>query len=270
LSRKTFGSVGSLCLLVGACAAPAESSLDVGPARPPAPITLFAEWQPVVSSTYDFMNRHVEVAEIMSAGARTPEATYAPEVFLPLLPSERKAVGDVWTIDVSDVLPFLRQLHPSATPKLRHVGSAVEGGRATLLSRTREELEVLLRVHCEFELVAREMYLLPAQFEGRLLWDRVVREPKAFHLALPPRDTNFDVSYGRSVDIGFIPRMQVASANARPARDDANGARARLREAFYGPQVEWRPLGDALARAQESGKRLHVMQLFGTLDDESC
>ena len=73
---------------------------------------------------------------------------------------------------------------------MRYDNVAVEGGRGTLLSVTDEELEILVRVHVEFELIAGEMHLLPAQFEGRLQWDRGADRPSSFHLRLPPRDTN--------------------------------------------------------------------------------
>lgn len=258
------------CLVLCACAAQTQSSLDPAPVRAPEPLELTAAWEPFTSSTYDFMNRHAEVREIMSAGPTTPVASYAPEAFLPLVPGRRKPVGTVWEIDVADVIPFLAQLHPGATPRLRHKGPAVEGGRAVLLSKSAEEFEILLRVHCEFELISGEMHLLPAQFEGHLVWDRLIGEPKSFHLALPPRDTNFDIYYKRSIDIGFIPRMELASTGAEPAGEHADAARAQFRESFYGPQVRWRSLAEALARARISGKPLHVMQLFGTLDDESC
>jgi hypothetical protein len=148
---------------------------------------------------------------------------------------------------------------------------AVEGGRATVVRSDESELVILLRVHVEFELIPGELFLLPSQFEGRLVWDRVEDKLRSLHLALPPRDTNYDLNYQNSVDIGYLPLMQVATAGAAAAGPEADHARQQLRLAFYpSARIQWRTLADALARAKENGRRLHVMQLFGTFDDESC
>jgi len=102
-------------------------------------------------------------------------------------------VDAVWELGVELVLPFLAQIHPGVTQRLRHAhipedlaeillaqgddpdfwpAPAVEGGRATLRWRTEDDLALLLRVHVEFELIPDQLHFLPAQFEGHLVWDR--------------------------------------------------------------------------------------------------
>jgi hypothetical protein len=231
-----------------------------------------AEWGPVQTSTYHLGALFPAVEEAMTAGPTAPEALHSWSSLETLLPIGAVGPEDVWELDPAKLTPFLAQLHPGVRTRLRHRNPAVEGGRATLLRATPEELEILLRVHVEFELLPDELHFLPAQFEGRLVWDCVNLRPKSFHLALPPRDTNYDLNYRNSIDIGYLPLMQVSSEGAtRASGPEAEAARARLRASFYpSDRIEWHSLEEALARAKKSGRRLHVMQLFGTLDDESC
>ncbi len=266
-----------------------------GQDSPAETIECKAAWGPVESSVYPTVRENAAVKREIESGPRIPVASHELDVFRALLPTDEAVLLDdevVWEIDVERLLPFLRQLHPGVTTRMRHARPpadlaeilrrqgddpdlwpprSIEGGRATWLHRSDDELAILVRVHVEFELVPGELYLLPAQFEGRLVWDRRADRPKSFHLALPPRNTNFDLNYLNSVDIGYLPLMEVATDGATPAGEDAEPARARLRSSFYRfSSIDWRPLDEALARARENGRRLHVVQLFGTLDDESC
>jgi hypothetical protein len=119
----------------------------------------------------------------------------------------------------------LRHAHPSAElirkmgeelADKRYLSAAVEGGGATLLSIDDRRMAVWLRAHVEFELLEKKMWLLPAQYEGHLIWGRVRYVLISFHLRLPPRDINWDINYGRSADIGYLPMMEVAIAGAMP------------------------------------------------------
>jgi hypothetical protein len=56
----------------------------------------------------------------------------------------------------------------------------------------------------------------------------------------------------------------------KEAIDEAE-ARQRLARMFYGfAAIQWTPFETALAKAKAEKKPLHVVVLFGTLDDESC
>ena len=265
------------------------------PSRAQDQVELEVAWGPIASTTYRLPERFPVVRAIFEAGAAAPRASVPVESLRVLLPEAGVLAdadpGAMWTLGVDRVLPLLAKLHPGVTRRLRHAHAppaetarrqggdgppgwsapAVEGGRATLLRSSQEELAVLLRVHVEWELIPGELYFLPAQFEGLLVWDRRSDRPRSLHLALPSRDTNFDLNYADRVDIGHLPLMQVATAGAVPAGSEAEPARQRLRESFYpSARIRWRSLAEALARARENGRRLHVLQLFGTFDDESC
>ncbi len=264
-----------------------------GAATQPEPtLETVAEWGPVHSSTYTIVARFEDAREAMESGPAVAKAKHAILKLRELLPPKGTAVGEVWNIDAAPVLPMLAQFHAGVTSRLRHANPpqsaidklgeevarkrymtpAVEGGRATLLSLDDDQFEVLLRVHVEFELIPKKMWLLPAQHEGVMIWDRKSNKPISLHLRLPPRDTNFDINHHKGgADIGYLPLMQVATAGAKPAGPKADAARQLLRESFYpASKIQWRTLADAFARAKDNGRMLHVMQLFGTLDDESC
>lgn len=240
-------------------------------------LPLKAVCSPVASSTYELHREHDEVARTLSALPAVPDASVSVDALRRWLPVGAREVGEVWEFPVARALPILANLHPGVTAELRHArgpfSPAVEGGRATLVRSTATELELLVRVHVEFELVADKMWLLPAQFEGHLVWDCKRNLPREFHLGLPSRDTNYDLNYKNSIDIGHLPELAIGIPGQGPAQGEAiEAARKRLRAAFYpSARINWHEsLPDALAAAERSGKRLHVMQLFGTLDDESC
>ena len=103
-----------------------------------------------------------------------------------------------------------------------------------------------------------------------------------FELALPDQSANVDINMampgGLSADIGRIPRMELRGATE--SAEEVVGfteqipiveARTRLRREFYPfARVEWLELGEALQAARAQEKPLHVIALFGSLDDESC
>ncbi|MBL8843060.1 MAG: hypothetical protein JNL90_16190 [Planctomycetes bacterium] len=84
-------------------------------------------------------------------------------------------------------------------------------------------------------------------------------------------------------DIGFVPRLELVANGERLAADgelareawttrlDATRAERLLAERFYAfAAIDWLPLEEAVHEARRSGRPLHVVALFGTLDDESC
>lgn len=84
-------------------------------------------------------------------------------------------------------------------------------------------------------------------------------------------------------DIGFVPRLELVANGERLAADgelsreawttrlDAGRAERLLAERFYAfATIDWLPFDAAVREAAASGRPLHVVALFGTLDDESC
>ena len=247
------------------------------PSLAEAAVTLLARWVPMASSKYDLAESSPELAALYAAGPAEPERAWSSSSFAFLLPPEGAEPGATWPLDARPCLPLLRQFHPGATLDLHHGFGAQEGAAATLLASSPERLDVLFRVHAEIEAVPGELYYTPSQFEGRLVWDRIAERVLAFELAVPPRDTNVDVNAlvdtQIQADIGFAPEMSLRMdrASAPEERDLAEPRRA-LRRALYGgfSDIDWLPLETAAQRARAEKRPLHVLILFGTLDDESC
>ena len=233
-----------------------------------------ARWEPLAESKYGLYGSE-KLQQLLGAGPTTPVAEHPPENFAALLPGEDVGLGEPFALEPERFLPFLRQFHPGATPRLRW---GELGAFGCVIGRDDARLELLYRVHAGFELDP-DVFLMPAQFEGRLLWERASSRPLAFTLALPPRNSNVDVNakheFGAVADIGFVPVMELGLEPAPGAlpeeRPELDAARTRLRGAFYRfAAIDWLSLPDAHRRALEEKKPLHVVILFGTLDDESC
>lgn len=258
------------------------------------PIELVASWEPLTDTVYGFEREQPVCRDWAPAKQR---ASYPTELFRPLLPPEGTAVavGETWPVDPKHLLPFLRQFHPGATDTLHHgdfggmpapAGVAAPGAWACLRAVGPERAEVMVRVHAEFRLEGdgspgRTSWLTPAQFEGRMVVDRARGSVVAFRLALPDQSANVDLNVasggGILADIGRIPRMELAGGE--PLADSLPGtreipledARRSLRQRFYRfSEIDWLTLEDGLARSLESGDPLHVILLFGSLEDESC
>lgn len=246
-------------------------------------LELRAAWEPCRTSTYGLF----ESTPVLRAPAPARErASYGGELFRPFLPSGPVALGEVWAVEKSAVLPFLRQFHAGAALEGHFNGGEAPGTYACLRAVSEQAFEILLRAHAVFELADGVIYK-PAQFEGRLVVERPSGKLLAFQLALPSRDTNVDVnvpmeyeSGGKAVrgfgaDIGWVPRMELASGDLPvlgwreqiPEED----ARLALRRSFYTfAALDWLPFEEAVLRAHETEKPLHLVLLFGALDDDSC
>lgn len=264
---------------------------SANPSASAVSLTLEAFWEPCRESKY----RLFEESEVLRAPKPAEgRHTYTAADFVPFLPKESVEVGTTWSVDARAVLVFLRQFHPSARSALHHGFGAYEGTWACLRASSADRFEVLFRAHAEFEL-AGGVTFTPAQFEGRLVFERSRRAPLSCSLTLPNRNTNVDVNVpveyepapgqpkvkGMSADIGWVPRMELVGGTALALEGaqqlewtssiPMEDARARLARRFYGfLAIEWLPFDQAVLRSHEFGKPLHVLAMFGALDDESC
>ena len=250
-------------------------------------IELQATWERLTDTVYNFEKRHPLVAELKPA---VPRATYDASTLRPLLPPEPVTVGDVWRVDVADVLPLLHQLHPGAQKEMHHDGGfgvSADGGWACLRALGPRYAEVRLRVHADILLEGdgargKSSWFTPAQFAGRMVIDRRSNELVAFELGVPNQSANVDVNIatgtGISADIGRIPRMDLAGGKVPEgafAADThqippAEAANLLARKFYPLAEIEWLDLVAARARSRATGKPLHVVALFGSLLDESC
>ncbi len=248
-----------------------------------------AAWEPFADSVYKLHETYPQLQGFTPAARK---ATHGMEAFRPFLPADAVAVGDVWRVNAAATLPFLRQFHAGATVAMHHGYGSAPGAWACLRAIGPDLAEVSLRIHAEFVLEKGRdsettSTLTPAQFAGRLLLDRQSGMVRSFHLFLPPRNGNVDVNIpyggphaGIIADIGYIPRMElvggadVADTAARSPFDSEiseQEARARLARKFYSfAEIRWLDLTAALHEACDRQRPLHVVILFGCLDDESC
>jgi hypothetical protein len=261
--------------------------------RPPTPVEpgspsepgleVKAYWEPFAESKYKIADTWDELRNLKPASVAK---TYPADDFQSILPEVGTTVGDVWALDGERLLPFLKQFHAGATLKLHHDFVAAPGAFACLRARDERYDEVIFRLHAEIALDDGKSYYTPAQFAGRVLFDRTTKRVRYFRCHLPPRNTNVDVNRftpprhdgDPPTDIGYAPRMELVGGDETLATGfkgveviDPKVAEQKLALRFYKfSEIHWRTWDEAVAEAVRTGKPLHVVALFGALDDESC
>jgi hypothetical protein len=253
-------------------------------AAPASTILVRAEWHPVADSKYRVIEDDPAVRALFSRGPDVVEARHdLSEWFLELASNPETKVGDVFAIDAEELLPLLRQIHPGATTRFRS-GVQAPGAFACLRAATDDVMVFVVRVHGEFELLPGRVHMIPAQFTGELVLDRTTAECRWLELALPDRNTNFDVNVRDRVsgttiaDIGHIPVMRLTAGDRAVLTPELAAcgvplgeANVKLRQAFYRyAEAEFLSFPEAVAASAFLGRPLHLLILFGTLDDESC
>jgi selenoprotein N len=286
VARNKMLWVVGICLLgcgYGICCSP-------GPTRmPETGLEVKAFWEPFAESKYKLAKSWEELRNLKPA---TTTKVYRAEEFKVFLPKEPVAVGDVWKLDGEGLLPFLRQFHKGATMRLHHAPVGIPGAFACLRAQNDRFGEIVFRIHAEFVLSDGRSYYTPAQFAGHLLYDRATRQVRYFRCFVPPRNTNVDVNRfmpaktvgGKEqpsmliADIGYAPRMELVGGDAAIVQEftgkhaiTAPEADQKLARRFYKfRDIRWLPWDEAVVEAVRTGKPLHVVVLFGALDDESC
>jgi hypothetical protein len=248
-------------------------------------LELRARWEPLTDTVYKFEQQYALVRDLKPA---VEKVRYGAESFRPFLPPEAVAVGDSWRIEVRDVLPMLRQLHPGATSEMHHdggLGVSAPGGFGCLRLLDDAHAEICFRVHADFLIAGSggrrgSSWYTPAQFRGRMVIDRKSGKVVAFEWKVPEQSANVDVNVadgdGIVADIGRTPVMELAGGSAPTFAEGARQiseyeADDTLASAFYPfAEIEWLDLAEARAESRETGKPLHVVALFGSLLDESC
>ena len=266
-----------------------------------ASVTVQAHWDPIADATYNlhqptkeqFDRAKARCPELMDMGWEQALELFNPKLAYPLknynttdfqvfLPSSTANVGDVWDIDLNEILRFLRQFHPGATTEITvssHRTPKSDGARACLQAISPNYAAIVLRIHAQFTLDTSSVRLLPSQFAGRLVLDRKEGAVVEFSLALPSRNSNVDVNAFRAADMAFIPRMELSTLSSGLSTHDITWETAiteeeackKLATAFYKfAEIEWIPIEDAVELAKRTNRSIHALVLFGALDDESC
>ena len=261
-----------------------------------ATLQVRAVWEPIADSALGLPNYSPENAALFNnLSPAHPTQEYEADAFTTFFPNEDVAVGDLWELDVNEVIPFLRQFHPGATAEMhinpggwytdpdnhRRVVSGMEsdGGFACLRALSSGYVEIVFRVHAEF-LLDKEAsaYFTPAQFTGRLVLNRNSGTIREFWLYLPSRNTNVDINAFNAADMVFVPRMELIGQNADDQGDivwetviTAEDAKAMLATAFYkSAEIKRYPIEEVIGQAQAKDRPIHVLMTWGVFDDESC
>ncbi len=266
-----------------------------------ASVTLQAHWDPIADATYnlhqptkeqfdraksrcpELMDMEWEQAlELFNPKPAYPLKNYSTTDFQAFLPLSTVNVGDVWDINLNEILRLLRQFHPGAITEITVFSRRTpksDGAKACLRAISPNYAEIVLRIHAQFVLDASGVRLLPAQFAGRLVLDRKEGVIVEFSLALPSRNSNVDVNAFRTADMAFIPRMELSTLSSRTSTHEMvwktaiteEEARKKLATAFYKfVEIEWIPIEDVVELAKKTNRPIHALVLFGALDDESC
>ena len=258
-----------------------------------------AYWDPIADSSLslpDHTPKHAALFKNLSPAH--PSREYEVDAFKAFFPKGSVPVGHVWELDMDEVLPFLRQFHPGATGEMHinpggeaaievfgrrivliKVGLESEGAFACLRALSATHVEIVFRIHAEFQLDAEaRAYFTPAQFTGRLILNRNNGTIRDFWLHLPPRNTNVDINAFGGADMVYVPRMELIAQNTHDQSDivwetaiTENEAKDLLETSFYKfSEIERLPVEEAIAHAQAENRPLHVVLTWGVFDDESC
>ena len=255
-----------------------------------ASLEVHAHWDPIADATYN-LHKEPENLELFDLSPNEPTREYKGDAFNAFLPSSSVTVGDVWELDLDDVIPFLSQFHPGATGKLKH---GQKGAFACLRALSQDYADISFRIHAEFTLATRPnpdwkpgndrrrqvdlARFIPSQYAGRLLINLKTGVICDFSLALPPRNSNVDINDFGYADMVFVPRMELLATPTKASDDikwedviTAEAARSRLELKFYKfAEINWLPFEAAVAEAEATQRPLHAVLTWGPLDDESC
>ena len=257
-------------------------------------IQVDAYWTPIADTA---LNSPRHAALFNNLTPAHPSQEYGTDAFSVFFPKESFTVGNLWELDVKNIIPFLRQFHPGATAEMhnnpgiefvleffgltlfRSSSFESEGAYACLRAVSPTYAEIVFRIHAEF-LLDREAgaYFTPGQFTGRLILNQKYNTVREFWLYLPPRNTNVDINAYGLADIVFVPRMELVGRNIHDQRDivwktaiTEKEARDLLEAAFYKfSEIERYPIEDVVAEAQAKKRPIHVVLTWGAFDDESC
>ena len=223
-------------------------------------------------------------------------ATYGARELSAFLPEEITGVGQMWKIDPARAAAFLEQFHPRVSttfdrydqPYGRRPGPA--GAFGILRASSADYLEVLFRVHAEFDLSEGAILYTPACFLGRMLVDRRAGTVASLEMRVPTdKSVNVDITLAfklpqrprkqvSNIVFEHVDPMQLSGGDAElSARIDwqdeieLEDAHHRLKSAFYKfMDVDWVPPEKMIAIAREAKKPIVVVVLTSPLDDQSC
>lgn len=215
-----------------------------------------------------------------------PRKEYSAAVFRAILPGDGVSVGDTWRLQPS-VVKLLKQFHEGATLDL-HINDQTKGGWAILRASSDRWVDIRFRLHGQF--VLEDGWLTPSQFSGRMVVDRHSGKVAYFRMQVPQFPLNFDV--GRKITFykdgvpqeaadagaGYCPRIELVGGDPSATEGvkwtaalPTDEADQKLSLKFYPAwKIDWVPWQEALVKAQQLKKPLHIISADGPFKDEAC
>jgi hypothetical protein len=253
-----------------------------------------AAWIPPKTDSLD-PRAPLELRQLyMNVSPAVSTATYSERDFSAFLPPENTGkVGQMWTLDLDRVAVFLKQFHPAVSMHSASVGRrpGPDGGFAVLRGVCASHVDVVFRIHAEFDLLPKTSDLLvhkawysPACFLGRLVVNRDRGTVEYFQLGVPTeKATNVHVTWWganntHAHNTQRVDRMELLGGSLSGV-DGIHWARQlpldpaheRLATAFYKfKEIHFLPFDQALAAAREQKQPILAVVLLGALDDQSC
>lgn len=255
-----------------------------------------------VTANWDFKNQEKVFAKMDKSRSRffrnfqvaIPSKTYSERDFSCFLPAgDFHAVGQIWALDLEKVAEFLKQFHPQPSMHLVAKGrrAGPDGAFAILRAASPTHLEIVFRIHAEFDLLLQrggsipfsEAWYTPACFLGRLVLNRNPGMIEYFSLSLPT-DKAINVHFTAAVDmseghdVAHVECMELIGGNAQSVADitwmaeiEAVKAYDRLAKVFYKfKEINWIAFDRVQAKARDQKKPIFAAILWGALEDQSC
>jgi hypothetical protein len=220
---------------------------------------------------------------------------YTERDFSRFLPEkELGAVGQMWALDPEKVAEFLKQFHPNPSMRLVARGrrAGPDGAFAILRAVSPSHLDILFRVHAEFDVVpdhekwkslVSEAWFSPAYLLGRLVINREAGTVEYFRLGIPT-DTRLNVhitaANEREEGHGWmhVDSMELTGGNADNLgkmrwvdQIETTDANERLAKVFYKfKEIDWVAFDRVGELAREKKKPIFIVAAMGTLDDQTC
>lgn len=238
------------------------------------PLTVKAEWSKITASSMRFEAYPLYKPFLVNKVA-VAKQRYTRNDLQAFLPKRSVRVGEVWQIEEQQLHRLFLQFHPNAVMHMHDGGP--RGAYAMLRAVSPRYAEVVVRVHVQFLLGPRIFYT-PAQFRGRLVFDRKTQKLAVFQLTVPTERTrNIDLNVGNLVDAVYVPRMALSgelpalSKQVWSQQVSMKHVERVLGQRFYAfLKIKWMSVSEALKAARREKKPLHVFTVFGSLDDQSC
>jgi hypothetical protein len=226
----------------------------------------------------------------LNLGPAAAVRSYASKDFSAFMPPETITVpGRIWALDADRCAVFLKQFHAAPSTHMDSIGRrpGPDGAFAMLRAVSPTHLEVVFRIHAEFDLLPRQSNLpvvkawySPACFLGRLVVHRSAGNVEYFQLGVPTdKLMNVHVtSSNYDHDLMRVDRMELVGGKLQSVEGirwaeqvDPAEAYAKLTKVFYKfKEIDWLPFDQALGAARSKKKPLFVVVLWGALDDQSC